>query len=152
MDIKKLQKEQLEKKIKIYSAVKSTPIPSTGWIRAIRMALGMTLQQLAKKLSITRQSVRELEVREKEGAVTLATLRDVARAMDMELVYGIVPKDGTLDEYIDKKARELAEKVVYRTSATMKLEDQQNTDERIEQAIKERTESIKKDLPKALWD
>jgi predicted DNA-binding mobile mystery protein A len=148
----KLQIEQLESRISLFSPTLKTPNPPTGWVRAVRLTLGMSLQQLAKKLSITKQSVQELEVREKEGAITLKTLRETARALDMELVYGFVPKDGSLDKYIEKKARILAEKIVSRTSNTMKLEDQENSKERIKRAIEERTMIIKQELPKSLWD
>jgi len=34
----------------------------------------------------------------------------------------------------------------------MKLEDQQNTNERIKKAIEDRTLKIKQELPKNLWD
>ena len=152
MDTKKLQIEQLERRIKFFAEAKKLPNPPTGWIKAVRLALGMTLQQLASKLTITNQSARELEIREKEGTITLKTLRVAAQALDMELVYGLVPKDGSLDNYIDKKAREMTQKIVNRTSTTMKLEDQENTQERIQKAIETRTENIKQSLPKALWD
>jgi len=39
-----------------------------------------------------------------------------------------------------------------RTSNTMKLEDQENSRQRIEQAILEKTLSIKNEMPKKLWD
>lgn len=152
MNKKKLQTEQLESRIKLFSPTSQLPNPPTGWVRAIRLALGMSLQQLANKLSITKQSVQEIEMREKEGAITLRMLRKTARALDMELVYGFVPKGGSLEKYIDTKARSLAEKIVSRTSNTMKLEDQGNTNQRIKKAIDERTAIIKQELPKALWD
>ena len=152
MNKKKLQTEQLESRIKLFSPTSQLPNPPTGWVRAIRLALGMSLQQLANKLSITKQSVQEIEMREKEGAITLKMLRKTARALDMELVYGFVPKGGSLEKYIDTKARSLAEKIVSRTSNTMKLEDQENTNHRIKKAIDERTTIIKQELPKALWD
>lgn len=152
MNKKKLQTEQLESRIKLFSPAGQLPNPPTGWVRAIRSALGMSLQQLANKLSITKQSVQEIEMREKEGAITLKMLRKTARALDMELVYGFVPKGGSLEKYIDTKARSLAEKIVSRTSNTMKLEDQGNTNQRIKKAIDERTAIIKQELPKALWD
>lgn len=152
MNKKKLQIEQLESRIKLFSTTRQLPNPPTGWVKAIRLALGMSLQQLANKLSMTKQSVQEIEIREKEGAITLKSLRETARALDMELVYGFVPKDGSLGKYIENKARSLAEKIVYRTSNTMKLEDQENTKQRIKKAIEERTELIKQELPKALWD
>lgn len=93
-----------------------------------------------------------MEIREKEGAITLKTLRDTARAMDMDLVYGFVPKEGSLDKYIEKKAREMAKQIVLRTSANMKLEDQEVAGERIKKAIDDRTAIIKHELPKSLWD
>lgn len=152
MDNKKLQIQHLEKRIELFSQAKKLPNPSTGWIRATRLALGMTMQQLANKLLITKQSVQEIELREKEGAITLKSLRETAKALDMELVYGFVPKDGSLEKYIEKKAHALARKIVTRTSNTMKLEDQENPIERIEKAIEERTARIKQELPKSLWD
>ena len=152
MNNRKIQIEQLEKKIKIYSSTKKVAEPPTGWLKAIRLALGMTLQQLADKLNITKQSVMEVERREKEGSVTIKTLRVTAKALDMELVYGLVPKDGTLENLIERKARELAYKIVSRTSNTMQLEDQENSKERIEKAINERTTILKYEIPKILWD
>ncbi len=152
MDKKKLQIDQLEKRIELFSPALKLPNPPTGWIRAIRLALGMSMRQLANKLSITKQSVQEIELREKEGAITLKSLREAARALDMELVYGFVPKAGSLEKHIEIKAHELAKKIVYRTSNNMKLEDQEISTERIKKAIDERTEIIKKELPKSLWD
>lgn len=68
-----------------------------------------------------------MEQREKEGSISLKSLRESAWALDMELVYGFVPKDGSLDALIDCKARELAAQIVSRTSTTMNLEDQGNS-------------------------
>ena len=53
----------------------------------------------------------------------------------MQLVYGFVPNDGSLDALIERKASELAAKIVHRTSNTMKLEDQENSKDRIEKAL-----------------
>jgi hypothetical protein len=70
----------------------------------------------------------------------------------MELVYGFVPEDGSLDALIERKAKELATQIVLRTSTTMKLEDHCNTNKGIEKAIRERAASIKNEMPKMLWD
>jgi predicted DNA-binding mobile mystery protein A len=152
MNKKKLQVEQLENKLNGFSTAQKVVVPPTGWLRAIRVSLGMSLQQLADKLAITKQSVREIELREKEGNITLKSLRESADALDMQFVYGLVPKDGTIENLIDRKARELATRIVYRTSNTMKLEDQENTKQRLKKAIEERTAVIKNELPKMLWD
>ncbi len=152
MKTNKLQIQQLDKRIELLSQVLRYPNPVTGWIRAVRSALGMTLQQLADKLSISKQGLSDLELREKEGAITIKSLREIANALDMELVYGLVPKEKSLEKHIDKKARELAKRIVLRTSNTMKLEDQEVSEERLLRAIEERTEILKYELPKSLWD
>lgn len=152
MNKKRLQLEQLDRKLRGFNTAAQVTPPPTGWLKAVRVSLGMSLQQLADKLSITKQSVQEIEKREKEGNITLKTLKDTASALDMQLVYGLVPKDGTLDDLIERKAKELAIRIVSRTSNTMKLEDQENSKQRIKKAIEERTTIIKNEMPKMLWD
>lgn len=152
MKNKKLQIAQLEDKLKGFTSAQKVTVPATGWLKAVRISLGMSLQQLGDKLSITKQSVQEIELREKEGNITLKNLREAANALDMQVVYGLVPKDGSLETLIDRKARELAIRIVSRTSNTMKLEDQENTQQRLKKAIEERTAIIKQELPKMLWD
>ena len=152
MNKKKLQIQQLEHKLNGFNTAQKVVAPPTGWLKAVRVTLGMSLQQLADKLSITKQSVQEIEMREKEGNITLKSLRETANALDMQLVYGLVPKDGSIDKLIDRKARELAIRIVSRTSNTMKLEDQENTKQRLKKAVEERTAVIKHEQPKILWD
>jgi predicted DNA-binding mobile mystery protein A len=149
---KSLKIGQLSKKTKDLEGLGNLAIPPTGWIKAIRIALGMSARQLGNKLNITRQGVQEMEKREKDGAITLQSLREVARALDMNFVYGFVPKDGSFEALIDRKARELATRIVTRTSQSMRLEDQENSPRRIEKAIEERTEAIRNEIPKTLWD
>jgi predicted DNA-binding mobile mystery protein A len=152
MTSKSLKIQQLSKRTKDFKGLGNLAIPPTGWIKAIRLALGMSARQLGDKLKITRQGVQEMEKREKDGAMTLQSLREVARTLDMNFVYGFVPKDGTFEALIDRKARELATRIVLRTSQSMQLEDQENSPQRIQKAIEERTEAIKKEIPKTLWD
>ncbi len=147
-----LQNQQLSAKMQAFMEPVRQAQPPTGWIRAIRMALGISLEQLGNKLGISRQSMRHMEMREREGSVTLKSLREAADALDMHLVYGFVPKDGTLKALIERKARELATEIVLRTSHTMRLEDQENSEERIQKAIEEKTAQFVHELPKILWD
>jgi predicted DNA-binding mobile mystery protein A len=112
----------------------------------------MSMEQLGKKLSITKQGVMDIEKREKEGAITIKSMQEIAKAIDMEFVYGFVPVAGSLDQMIEMRALEMATKIVQRTSITMKLEDQVNSKERIEKAITERATEIINKTPKILWD
>lgn len=152
MGPKSLQFEHLNGKLKGFSPASKIPVPPSGWLKSIRESLGISLLQLGKKMSMTQQGVRAIEIREKEGSVTLNSLREIADAMDMQLVYGFVPKDGTLEALVERKARELATQIVLRTSNTMSLEDQENSKARIEKAIKEKTEELKREMPSVLWD
>ena len=148
----KLVLNQLDKKMEVFTQLKQLAVPADGWIKTIRTALNMSLRQLGERMSITPQSLRSMETREKEGAVTLKTLRDAAAALDMQLYYCFIPNDGSLDALIERKAYELATEIVSRTSASMRLEDQENTYQRRQQSIKELAEEMKREMPKSLWD
>ena len=148
MSKKSLQIQQLNSKMLAFASLQKVAPPPTGWIKAI----GMSMLQLGKKLSITKQSVQDIERREKDGSISIKALREAARALDMQLIYGFVPNDGSLEALIDRKAKELATQIVQRTSNSMKLEDQENSKQRIEKAIEERATIIKNEMPKTLWD
>lgn len=152
MNKKSLLIEQMDQKLKDFGHVSQVIPPPTGWIKAIRTTLGISLQQFGTKLSISKQSASEIEQREQDGSITLKSLKEAAHAMDMKLVYGFVPMDESLDALIERKARELATRIVSRTSNTMRLEDQENTEDRIKKAIAQRAEELKREMPKTLWD
>jgi predicted DNA-binding mobile mystery protein A len=148
----KLQIEQLDAKMRGFVSLKQIPVPRTGWINAIRTSLGMTMAQLGMKMNIAKQNVQKIEQREPEGKITIKTLRDAAKAMDMKFVYAFVPVDDSLEALIDRKVKEVATKIVMRTSNSMKLEDQENSKKRLQKAIAERADELKRELPKILWD
>ncbi len=152
MGKKSLQLQQLNSKMLGFASLRQVAIPPTGWIKAIRTAIGMSMQQLGNKLNVSKQGILDIEKREKDGSITIKSLKEIARVMDMQLVYGFIPNDGSLDKLIEKRATELATKIVLRTSNTMKLEDQGNSNKRIQKAIEERATSIKNEMPKILWD
>lgn len=144
--------EQLDKKLQKYSVINITDIPSRGWVYSIRTALGMSLKQLAKRLDKSVPTVKEIEEREENKNITLNKLIEVANVFNMQFVYAFIPKEGSLEKIIEKRAREIAQKIVMRTSHSMELEDQKNRDERLDKAIKDRAEKIKQEMPRYLWD
>jgi hypothetical protein len=79
-------------------------------------------------------------------------LKEVGDALNMKLVYGFVPKDGSIQELIYKKAETLARKIVLRTDQSMKLEDQGIGQEKVIGSIKDLAEEIKREMRKSLWD
>lgn len=144
--------QQIDAKMQAFLQLSKIVPPPTGWVKAIRTSLGMSLLQLGNKLKISKQSALDLEKREIEETITLKALREAAHAMDMQLVYGLIPRDGNLNAMVERKAKILAQQIVSRTSNNMKLEDQENSKERLEKAVLERTTIIKNEMPKALWD
>ena len=147
-----LQIQQIDSKVLAYQGLQKVALPSNGWIKSIRTAIGMSMQQLGNKLGITRQSVQDMERREIEGSITLKALRETGKAMDMQLVYGFIPNDGSIEKMIERRAKELAWEIVFRTNTSMVLEDQGNREERLTKAVEERAKAIVNEMPKALWD
>jgi predicted DNA-binding mobile mystery protein A len=152
MKKQKLILEQTDRKILLLKKAEELIVPSAEWVYTIRKALGMSLRQLGIKMEITAQSVREIEEREKNETVSLKVLKQFGKALDLKLIYGFVPKSGSLKAIIEKRANELAKEIVNRTSVSMKLEEQENDPKRIQKAIKEKTEELKLGMPKYLWD
>jgi predicted DNA-binding mobile mystery protein A len=151
-DNRKLLIEQIDKKLAKYAQIGKNSVPMGGWIKAIRTALNISLTQFAKILKKSLPTVKSLEEREADGSITLKKLAEAADALNLDFVYGFTPRDGSLEKMLERRAHEVAKEIVMRTSHTMKLEDQENTEERLQKAIKDRAEKIKNELPKYLWD
>lgn len=66
--------------------------PASGWIRAVRDALGLTLSDVARRLKVTPPAVRSFEQAEAEDRITLGSLRRTADAMNCDLIYALVPR------------------------------------------------------------
>ncbi len=146
----KLIIDQLDRKLSSYRNLPETP--QKGWIHVVRTSLKMSLRQLANRLGVTAPSVKEMEDREKNGSITIRNLREAARALNMKLVYCLIPADGTLESMIERQAEDVARKIVLRTANTMKLEDQSVSEARLEESIKELAAEIKNEMPRYLWD
>jgi predicted DNA-binding mobile mystery protein A len=98
--------------------------PRRGWIHTIRTALGMSQEQLAKRLGLSTSAVGKLEKSEEAEAIELRNLRKVANAMECDLVIALVPRRGSLEETVLAQAREKARTVDARVLHTMALERQ----------------------------
>jgi len=152
MNKKKLQIEQLDKKFKMLTPLRNIHISEKGWINSIRTSLGMSLNQLGKRLGITAQSVRALELREASGSVTIKNLQEAARSLEMQLVYAVIPIGDSLEKMIEKKAREKAEEIISRTTQSMLLENQMNESVRLKKEFNDKVDELKREMPKFLWD
>lgn len=122
--------------------------PGGGWLRSIRLALGMPARYPARKLRFTTQAFESLEKSEAAEAITLKTLRKAANAIDCELVYALVPKSGSLDAMIKQQAKKRARKTMAPVAHTMLLESQgtHTSENRINEIAEQLADSPKPSL------
>ena len=71
MGKKSLQLQQLNNKMWRFATLKQVATPPTGWIKAIRTTIGMSMQHLGNKLNISKQAILDKEKREKDGLFTI---------------------------------------------------------------------------------
>lgn len=149
---RKLVLEQLDRKLRDLRPLAATIVPERGWLNAIRTALGMSLRQMGERLKISPQSAMEIERREADGSITLRSLRQTANALDLDLVYVLIPREASLDAMIEKTATKIARSIVLRTSNSMELEEQGVSSERIEKAVRSKADELVRTMPRYLWD
>ena len=144
--------DEIQGKLNPFSDLKSEVKPENGWVNAIRISIKMSLRQLGERLHITPQGVRDLEKREKEGAITINTLKEVGRVLDMDLVYGFISRHNSLEDMIEERAREIAEEIVLSTRQNMQLDSSLKPKNDIKKAIQHKTYEIASKMPSNLWD
>lgn len=124
--------------------------PRDGWIRTIRLALGMRIIDLARRLGVSEANIRQAERSETRDSITLRQLRNMADAMDCDLVYGLVPRkslEETVADQIERRARSDA----YRTADTMSLEKQDLEKQAVQQLVEDLTRRYQVRPPNDLW-
>jgi len=126
-------------------------VPS-GWIQTVRLALGMSLRQLAERLGLSTNALAKYEQNEQNGSISLGTLAKAAEALDMELVYYLRPKRGTLQHSLDSQARRKAAEILDRSTQTMMLEQQETSAAYRVQELDRLTSELREQMPRTLWD
>ena len=112
MKKQKLILEQIDRKIIQLRKVEELSNPSSGWVKAIRQSLGMSLRQLGLRMGgITAQSVKEIEERESNDTLSIKVLKQFGNSLNMKFVYGFIPKNKNLEEIIEIRAKELAKEI-----------------------------------------
>ena len=99
--------------------------PAEGWLRTMRMAIGMTGSQLARRIGITRASISQAEGNEVSGGITLRTMQNMAEAMGCRFVYAVLPPAGKkAEDLIYAQALKRAKAIASKTDEHMALEGQ----------------------------
>lgn len=93
-EVRGLIRKGLDQRLsELKSGAANTRKPARGWLRAVRDAIGLKQETVAKKIGVTRPSYADLESSEARGAISLSSLARAAEAMDCELVYFLIPRD-----------------------------------------------------------
>jgi predicted DNA-binding mobile mystery protein A len=123
-----------------------------GWIRSSRTAIGMTLKQLATRLGFSVPAAKNFEMREVDEAITLASLRKIANAMEMDLVYYFKPKQDSLDDLLQIRAELKAKELMERSNQAMLLENQEADNKNKSREYDRLISEIRNQKLSSLWD
>lgn len=151
MTVRKVARQQYQDIVdRAASHAAAMRMPSEGWLRTARKALGMSGAQLAKKMDVTRGRVAKAENTELTGGVTLKSMRAAAEAMGCRFVYAIVPPQ-RIEDIIIAQARKKATVIVGTASKHMALESQTLSDEQIAREVERLTRDIAHEMPPDFW-
>jgi predicted DNA-binding mobile mystery protein A len=145
-----IQLRQLDERLEKVRELGALEAPADGWVRTLRQALGMTTEQLAARMGVTRQAVLQLEVAEQRRTATWTTLRKAADAMDCEVVYAVLPR-GSLNQVLLRQGRKQAEKHVSRIAHSMKLDAHVVGPAEQERQVEELATHLAAERSRGLW-
>jgi predicted DNA-binding mobile mystery protein A len=146
-----LIRKQLDQRLQSFAALKGTPPPMRGWVRAIRDALGMTGEQLARRLGVKKQRIAALEKGEMASTVTINSMKKAAEAMDCVFTYALVPRD-SLQANVERQARKYAEKIHANIQHSMLLEQQGLQAVEAQYGIDINTEKFVRETARDIWE
>lgn len=76
--------------------------PRCGWVKTVRLALGMSSKDLGVRTGMTAQGVRKLEQAEANRSISLKTLAKIADGLDCEVRYVLLPRSSLLDQVLQQ--------------------------------------------------
>ena len=151
MNFNHIKIKQLDRKLKRNISLSKIELPREGWIKEIRKALKMSYSQLAKRLSVTPNAIKKFEDSEMQGTISLNSLNKIANAMDCRVVYAFVPNE-SFEKIIDNQIDKVAEKMVQRVYHSMRLEDQNLSDEILKEQLNELKYDLKNNFSSKIWN
>ena len=126
--------------------------PPEGWLATVRRALGMSARQVGERAGITKAAVYQAERSELRGGISIRQLDKLAAALGGRLVYAIVPGEGSVENQLQRRAREKAGSLLRRASTHMALEDQSVPQDRIDELVDGLRLEFSREPGPALWD
>ena len=147
---RRIMRDQLDHALQPLIILKNLQPPVKGWLRSIREALGMSGQQLGKRINVSQPRVVQMEKDELSGAMTLKTMRQAAEALDCVFVYALVPRS-SLEVTVRRQAEKVAKKRLSCTSHSMLLEDQLVSHDEQQKMVEDIVEDMMREIPRGFW-
>ena len=110
----------------------------------------MPATYLAKRLGVVPSTVLRLESSEADDTITLGSLRRAAEALDCELQYALVPRQG-IAKIIEAQAGKVAHERMAALSHSMALEAQAISANARDIQLQEMTDSLLRGSRRELW-
>ncbi|GHS94281.1 hypothetical protein AGMMS49949_08030 [Alphaproteobacteria bacterium] len=151
MKASKLAILQLDKQLNRVRPITDLTPPLYGWIKTIRSALGMTAQQLAKRMGVTQARASAIERGEMENSLTLKTLKEAATALNCQLVYFLIPEK-SLEDMVTEQSIKFVKNSTKSVVHSMSLEDQSVKNEDSEAFLSMRAEEAFPKNSNKIWD
>ncbi len=149
--VKKIASEQYKYLVnKVAKQMRTIQLPKQGWLYTTRNALGMSVAQLAGRMSVTRQDISKIEKNELSGGVTLKTMQTMAKGMGCHFVYAVVPKN-RVEDILAERAKIRAKHIVELTNKHMALEGQALSEQQIASEIERLQNELLKEMPPDFW-
>jgi len=146
-----LIQKQLQARLNEAARLATLELPKGGWVRTLRKALGMTGNQLGKRLGVGKSRISQLEDAEVDGSITLKSLRDAAAVMGCRVVYAVVPEE-SIEALVEQQAGKRAAALVKTASTHMALENQSLSQQKQAERVQELKQKFIETRPKELWD
>ena len=146
MDARVLQIRALDKKTSDLKSAKNIVPQSSGWIKTVREAIGMTVSQLAARLGVTQPRITKME--SNEDNLKLSTMKKAAEAMNCEFVYYFKPRT-TFQNLVDEQAQKKAAEVLKTVNVNMALENQEIAEDEV---VKDFASDLINTKIKQIWD
>jgi len=105
---------ELERQVRPYRTARKSPRPPEGWLRAMRLATGIPAERIAQSMDFSAKMVFQTERSEQRKTISLHQLERMARAVECDVVYGLVPWARSLED----RAMELVEQEMWRKRYT----------------------------------
>lgn len=147
----KLERLSLDKVFDKLRSIIYVKRPNNGWIKAIRESLGMSVTQLAKRVGVGASRIYKIENDEIDNKLTLNTLENIARALNCELFYVLVPEK-PLQTILEEQAKKKAEEESRSVTQSMFLEGQNLDMEDQKEFIKIQSEDLLHNRINRIWE